>query len=69
MIDPICGMTVEPNSAAGKFAYEGQTYYFCSTHCEKLFQSDPAKYLATTEARQARRISYQIPIIIHRTQP
>jgi hypothetical protein len=25
MIDPICGMTVEPNSAAGKFAYEGLT--------------------------------------------
>jgi len=23
MIDPICSMTVEPNSAAGKFAYEG----------------------------------------------
>jgi Cu+-exporting ATPase len=53
MIDPICGMTVEPNAAAGKFAYEGQTYYFCSAHCEKLFQSDPAKYLAAAEARQS----------------
>lgn len=29
-IDPVCGMTVDPATAAGKFDYEGQTYYFCS---------------------------------------
>ncbi len=53
MIDPICGMTVEPESAAGKFNYDGQTYYFCSVHCQKLFQTDPAKYSAASQARQA----------------
>ena len=55
MIDPICGMTVEPESAAGKFDYEGQTYYFCSVHCQKLFQTDPAKYLTAAQARQSAR--------------
>jgi len=53
MIDPICGMTVEPESAAGKFDYKGQTYYFCSVHCQKLFQTDPAKYLTAAQARQS----------------
>jgi len=52
LVDPICDMTVEPATAAGKFEFDGMTYYFCSVHCEKLFQSDPAKYLAAAKARQ-----------------
>jgi len=52
LIDPICDMTVDPAKAAGKFDYEGATYVFCSVHCQKLFESDPAKYLAAAKARQ-----------------
>jgi len=52
MVDPICDMTVDPANAAGKFAFDGETFYFCSVHCQKLFQSDPAKYLAAAKARQ-----------------
>ena len=55
MIDPICDMTVEPDKAAGKADYDGETYYFCSVHCLKLFQTDPAKYLATAAARRSAR--------------
>jgi P-type Cu+ transporter len=44
-IDPICGMTVEPNRAAGKHEHDGQTYYFCSPYCAKLFAGSPARYL------------------------
>ena len=53
MTDPICDMNVEPASAAGKVDYDGQTYYFCSTHCQKLFQTDPAKFLAAAVARKS----------------
>jgi len=53
MLDPICDMTVDPAKAAGKFDFEGETYYFCSVHCHKLFQSAPAKYLAAAKARQS----------------
>ncbi len=52
MLDPICDMTVEPAIAAGKFAYDGAAFYFCSLHCQKLFQTDLAKYLAAAKARQ-----------------
>ena len=45
MIDPICGMTVEPGNAAGKHVYNGQTYYFCSQHCLAKFKEDPEKFL------------------------
>jgi len=42
--DPVCGMTVEPASAAGTAEHEGRVYYFCSTHCHDKFIADPAAY-------------------------
>ena len=53
MLDPICDMTVDPAQAAGKFDFDGETYFFCSVHCQKLFQGDPAKFLAAAKARQS----------------
>ncbi len=44
-IDPVCGMIVTPNAAAGSHEYNGQTYYFCSTHCLKKFSEDPERFL------------------------
>src|SRR6185369_9495374 len=35
--DPVCGMTVDPAKAAGKYEYQGQTYYFCNPMCEDRF--------------------------------
>ena len=45
MIDPICGMEVEPGTAAGKHEHEGQIYYFCSQYCLAKFKEDPEKFL------------------------
>src|SRR4030095_16004734 len=42
--DPICGMTVDPRSAAGKHEHNGQTYYFCSQHCVTKFRENPERY-------------------------
>jgi Cu+-exporting ATPase len=33
VVDPVCGMTVDPGHAAGSFTHRGTTYYFCSVHC------------------------------------
>ena len=43
--DPVCGMTVEPASAAGSAQHAGQTYWFCSTHCQHEFAAAPEKYV------------------------
>src|SRR4030095_14065687 len=48
VIDPVWGMTVDPNNAAGSFEYEGKTYYFCRTHCLHRFQKDPESFLHKT---------------------
>jgi len=45
--DPVCGMTVDPKTAAGKSEYQGQTYYFCSPGCKKAFDKEPQKYVAS----------------------
>jgi len=46
MIDPVCGMTVEPATAAGSHTHAGRTYYFCSRHCVDKFAADPERFLA-----------------------
>src|SRR4051812_8485098 len=51
MIDPVCGMTVEPATADGSHTYAGQTYYFCSRHCVDAFAADPARYLAPAASK------------------
>ncbi|HWM42655.1 MAG TPA: heavy metal translocating P-type ATPase [Burkholderiales bacterium] len=44
-IDPVCGMTVDPATAAGHVDYKGTTYHFCSQHCAHRFEADPEKFL------------------------
>ncbi len=43
--DPVCGMTVDPATAAHKTDHEGRTHYFCSAGCKAKFQATPAAYL------------------------
>ncbi len=52
--DPVCGMEVEPTSAAGTHEHDGQTYFFCSAHCLERFRAEPARYLgpATQERKK-----------------
>jgi YHS domain-containing protein len=43
-IDPVCKMNVEPDKAAARVDYAGQSYYFCSDACHKAFTAEPQKY-------------------------
>ncbi|HYI86422.1 MAG TPA: heavy metal translocating P-type ATPase, partial [Burkholderiales bacterium] len=49
-IDPVCGMTVDPASAAGHVDHQGKTYHFCSQHCLHAFKADPEKFLGKKTA-------------------
>ena len=42
--DPVCGMGVDPATAAASAEHHGTTYYFCSTACAATFNSDPHTY-------------------------
>ena len=48
-IDPVCGMKLEEQRAAGRFSYAGTTYYFCSSKCLHDFQAKPAAFVCQGE--------------------
>ena len=43
--DPVCGMNVDPVSAAGQSSHAGTTYVFCSSSCKQKFDADPGRYV------------------------
>ncbi|HXI06606.1 MAG: heavy metal translocating P-type ATPase [Bradyrhizobium sp.] len=43
--DPVCGMTVNPETSKHRLDRDGTTYHFCSAGCRGKFAADPAKYL------------------------
>ncbi len=48
-LDPVCGMTVDPDAARAKgltFTHEGVEYAFCGRGCRLEFEDDPATYLS-----------------------
>ena len=42
--DPVCGMTVEEDTATATSEHKGRTVYFCSDACKKTFDADPEAY-------------------------
>jgi len=51
--DPVCGMSVDPATAAERVDYKGTTYSFCSAGCRSKFEQEPARY--ATGALQVER--------------
>lgn len=43
-IDPICGMTVDTETAAARATYQSTDYYFCSESCAQTFRANPERY-------------------------
>lgn len=46
VLDPVCGMTVDPATAADSFTWAGTTHWFCASGCRRAFQADPTSFLA-----------------------
>jgi len=42
VLDPVCGMTVDPATSKHRFDHKGTTYHFCSAGCAGKFSADPA---------------------------
>src|SRR5262245_10272675 len=46
VIDPVCGMTVDPHTTPHRHTHQGHPYYFCSAGCRSKFAANPTKYLS-----------------------
>ena len=42
--DVVCGMEIDPDTAAATEVYNGKTYYFCAPGCAREFKSNPERY-------------------------
>jgi len=51
VIDPVCGMTVDPARSPHRHSHNGHTYAFCSAGCRSKFAADPEKYLRDQGAK------------------
>jgi Cu+-exporting ATPase len=45
VLDPVCGMRVDPEASKHRFAHHGETWHFCSAGCRSKFAAEPKKYL------------------------
>src|SRR5712671_7777677 len=57
VIDPVCGMKVVPERAAGSVEHKGTTYYFCGKSCVARFTADPEKFLRPDAMRSMQSAS------------
>jgi xanthine dehydrogenase accessory factor len=46
LLDPVCGMTVDPAAIRHVAEHQGTTYAFCAAGCRTRFVKNPARYLS-----------------------
>ncbi len=45
VLDPVCGMTVDPETTAHRAEFDDKPFFFCSAGCRTKFVAEPARYL------------------------
>lgn len=50
--DPVCGMSVDPQTTEYRAEYKGSTYFFCCDGCQSMFVADPEKYLSSEKSSE-----------------
>ena len=64
VVDPVCGMTVNPAKAAAHHEFQGRIFYFCSVGCAAKFRPHPDVYLKPKEltAKARAGVEYTCPM-------
>ncbi|MFO7837623.1 MAG: heavy metal translocating P-type ATPase [Candidatus Thorarchaeota archaeon] len=52
VIDPACGMEVDPETSHLYTDYEDKRYYFCAPRCKKKFEENPKKFIGKYEEQE-----------------
>lgn len=47
VVDPACGMEVDPDNPGATIEYDGAVYYFCSEGCKDHFEKNPDRYVTS----------------------
>jgi P-type Cu+ transporter len=62
VIDPVCGMAVDPDNTAHHASHEGERFHFCSIGCHDKFVANPERYLSETAELIAEGAIYTCPM-------
>ena len=54
VLDPVCGMMIDPAEAAGVREHRGTTWHLCSAGCLAKFDADADAYIAASTMDGAR---------------
>ncbi|HEY4120935.1 MAG TPA: HAD-IC family P-type ATPase, partial [Byssovorax sp.] len=57
VVDPVCGMSVDPTKASAHAEHDGAAYSFCSQRCRDRFVAAPSSFLTKTPTDGAARAS------------
>jgi YHS domain-containing protein len=52
IIDPVCGMEIDPTATEIKATIKGDTHFFCALSCREAFVDNPEKYLNPKPAKK-----------------
>ena len=64
VLDPVCGMRIDPNTASARYEYENATFYFCHPSCQEKFRAHPKHYLTKPqEISVPRTTGFQLAVI------
>ena len=44
-VDPVCGMSVNPDNSPHKTTHNSESYFFCAAGCKAAFEKDPDTFL------------------------
>jgi Cu+-exporting ATPase len=61
-VDPVCGMTVNPEKCAGSHEYQGKEYFFCGKGCIAKFAASPETYLKPKLLRAEPGMKFTCPM-------
>lgn len=53
VIDLVCDMTVDTETAEYKSEYGGATYYFCGAGCKRAFDKNPTEFVGKANEANA----------------
>ncbi len=49
VVDPVCGMTVDPATARHRTLHAGREYVFCGARCLERFSADPERFIGARQ--------------------
>ena len=54
-VDPVCGMSIDPEKTKHHSEHDGVIWHFCAARCKERFDADPNAFVDKGQRRQAER--------------